>query len=312
MAAAEPFRADLHLHTNASDGALSPEEVMREAAVAGMDVVAVTDHDTVAGTARAVATGTALGMCVLTGIELSVGGDEEIHLIGYGVSPDDGALRAFLDELMEARRERMRTMLERLDEMGMPVLPEEIQAKGGDARFMGRMNLARAMVSRGYVETPSEAFARYLEPGKPAYVPRKRLSVPEGISRLRAFCAVVALAHPGRLRMDRLMFLHRLPGWMEAGLSGIEAYHPSHSAADKLYYDRLAREKGLLVTGGSDFHGRGRDSLRHPLMAPDSPNQRRLRESDGVAIGAHIGGWRTLRDDIQALQWRLQFADHNL
>ncbi len=270
------FLADLHLHTAASDGALPPGRMMRAAADAGMRVVAVTDHDTSAGVAEAIRAGEALGLTVLSGIELSAGGSDEIHLLGYGFRPDNPKLDAFLISQQAERRERMYRMLEKLTALGMPVPPEE--TGDPDGLFMGRMNLAHAMAARGYVPSARAAFDGYLNPGGPAYVPRRRIEVPRGIELLRSFGAVVSLAHPGRLRMDETALLARLPGWIEAGLSAVEAYHASHDAASAIRFDRMARKRGLLVTGGSDCHGR-----------------------EGVSIGCHMREWRTAEEDVRAL-----------
>lgn len=275
------FAADLHLHSTASDGVITPEAVIRLAKDAGMDAVAVTDHDTVSGVARAVAAAGAASLNVLTGLELTAGGDEEIHLLAYGIDPADAKLLAFLDSQLAERRARMHLILEKLAALGMPVDPEETADPAG--RFMGRMNLAFAMVARGYVPTVRAAFDQYLNRGRPAYVPRRRIEVPRGVEILRGFGAVVSLAHPGRLKIDESAVLSRLPGWIEAGLSGIEAYHASHDEATCLHYDRVARRFGLLVTGGSDCHGR-----------------------EGVRVGEHLRHWRTVREDYEALAARIR------
>lgn len=246
--------ADLHLHTTASDGQSSPAEVVALAARAGLSAIAVTDHDTLSGLAEARAAAGQAGILLLPGIERSVGGEEEIHLLGLGFSLENATLHSLQTALLAERRERMLEMLDRLSALGMPVAEAEL-GQPGAAPFMGRMNLARAMVRRGYVENTGEAMERYIGNGRPAYVPRRRVGVCEGIETIKALGGVVSLAHPGRLAMDRGTFLARLPGWVEAGLQGLEAYHPSHAAADAAYYDKLARRRGLLVTGGSDFHG---------------------------------------------------------
>jgi len=190
-----------------------------------------------------------------------------------------------LEALLFERGQRILVMLEKLRRMGLDIAPSDIGT--GSAAFMGRMNLARAMVEKGYVATVQEAFVRYLQPGKPAYVPRRRMEASEGIRRLRSFGAVVSLAHPGRLSMDALTLRALLPGWIEAGLEAVEAYHPSHAPADALSFDRLARSLGLLVTGGSDSHGRG---------------------GEGAQVGGHLAPWKTMKEDVCALKRRMLFA----
>lgn len=272
-----PFRGvDLHLHTTASDGAYTPEEMVLRAVRVGMDMIAITDHDTVDGVQSALAAGKKAGIAVVSGIELSAGQGEEVHLLGYALDPGDPALSAFLQAQLRGRQARTLAMLDRLRAMGMPVTPQEASSKG--TAFMGRVNLAYAMVARGYVASANEAFDRYLNPGKPAFVPRERIGVAAGIEALTSFGATVVLAHPGRMRMDRQTLAMLLPEWMEAGLAGLEAHHASHGEADRLYYDRLARKEGLLITGGSDCHGR----------------------QDGAQIGDHLRGWRSMNADTEA------------
>lgn len=274
---AEAFKPDLHLHTHASDGRWSPSDVVRNAAQEGMTHIAITDHDTTAGVAEAMAAGPREGIVVLPGIELSCGMGEDVHLLGLGAGSGDAALGALLEAAMATRQARIDEMRGRLRAMGMPVAAEDIQPRGGG--FPGRANLADAMVRHGYVATVAEAFEKYLGGGRPAFVPRERPSVTKGILALRGAGRVVSLAHPGRLRMDEGTLSSLLPEWIEAGLGALEAYHPSHSQATCLRYDRLARRHGLLVTGGSDCHGR----------------------PGGARIGEHLRYWRESASDLAIL-----------
>lgn len=277
-----PLPADLHLHTTMSDGLLSPEDMVQSAKQAGMKLVAVTDHDTVAGVKAAIRAGEAQGITVIPGIELSCGRGEEIHLLGYGFDPDGEGLNLFLQEQLRWRQERMLSMLDRLAAIGL--LVPAVEATRPETGFIGRMPLADAMIHRGYVQTTQEAFDRYLNPGRPAYVPRKRVDVSRGIEALSSFGALAVLAHPGRLQMDTGTFASLLPEWIEAGLSGLEAYHASHDPATRDRLDRMARANGLLITGGSDSHGR----------------------PEGVAIGDHASAWRSMAGDVSALITRLE------
>lgn len=274
-------KADLHLHTTASDGSYAASEVVRQALDVGMEWIAITDHDTVDGVADAMGTGQALGLPVLGGIELSTGKGQEVHLLGYGLDCQGAALKALLSDQLNRRRSRMAEMLSKLHVMGIEIDPAQVGSS--QTAFMGRMNLAYAMAAGGYVASASEAFDRYLNPGKPAYVPRELLGVAEGIEALVSFGATVVMAHPGRLRMEEQSFTALLPGWIEAGLSGLEAYHASHDEATALRYDRMARRNGLLVTGGSDCHGR----------------------RDGAQIGDNLRYWRSVRADATALRERI-------
>lgn len=267
----------MHLHTTASDGILSPASVVRACAARGLTHAAISDHDTFAGVRDAVKAGRAQEVRILSGIELSCGHGEEIHLLGYGFALDNPSLSGFLRGQMEKREARIQEMLQRLAKVGMLVPVEDVVSE--ESGFLGRMNLAYAMVARGYVPTAREAFDRFLGEGKPAFVPRERVGVQAGIEALRAAGAIPVLAHPGRYRLDAPALSVLLPQWMEAGLMGIEACHISHSAAQRQLYDRMARANGLLVTGGSDSHGR----------------------RDGAQIGDHLSGWRSMGPDVMLL-----------
>lgn len=279
-------RVDLHLHTNASDGLLPAGEMVRLAAEKGMGLIAITDHDSIGGVSDALSESKQHGLTIISGIELSAGQGEEIHLLGYGFNPDSSELRVFLDGQLAHRQDRMLAILTRLRAMGIEIDPEEIRSRG--TRFLGRMNLADAMVRHGVVQSTAEAFARYLDVGRPAYVPRVRVGVSEGIEVLCAMGAVVSLAHPGRLRMTLHSLRMVLPEWIEAGLCGLEAYHSSHSEAVCRQLDQLARRNGLLVTGGSDCHGR----------------------PGGAEIGGHLRYWQTMQSDAEALMNKIQFVQN--
>ncbi len=276
-----PPRADLHLHTTASDGRVSPSCAVRHAAQMGLDIIAITDHDTLSGVAEAVAEGDACGVRVLPAVELAVGPpEEEVHLLGYGISLDSGVLGDFMRAMREARREQVLAILERLSAMHMPVRAEDL----GAAESMGRGNLAYAMVRAGYCATTEEAFARYIGKSGCAYVRRKRPSVKEAIRALHASGAVAVVAHPGKMRLSQEAFSRRLDAWHAADLDGVEAYHESHTAEQAQCFDRMARERGLLITGGSDWHGR--------------PEQ-------DVEVGDHLSGWAQVEWDVKALLARI-------
>lgn len=282
-----PACVDLHLHTTASDGALSPREMVRRAKQAGMELIAITDHDGTGGLAEALAEGRACGIQVLPGIELSCGHAEEVHILGYGFSLKDETLGAFLEGQRKNREKRTLEMLEKLADMGLPIAPERVRRD--ETGFMGRLQIADAMTEAGYVTSAGEAFDRYLGDGKSAFVRRERVAVSEAIALLSSIGAVVSLAHPGRLHMDAQTLLHLLPGWVNAGLSGIEAYHSSHDEAACRRYDRIARARGLLVTGGSDSHGR-----------PGGPQ-----------AGDHLRYWRNAQADTQALMANIENRTEN-
>ncbi len=244
------MRVDLHVHTNASDGLLAPGELVRAVRAAQVEVFSVTDHDTVDALDEAKRAADAAGLTLVTGIELSAyWGAVEFHILGYFLDPANAALRAFLDTTREARRTRLHAMLNRLHAMGMQIPPEDVLARARNGN-VGRPHLARALVERGFVGSADEAFDRYLGADRPAYVPRPDVSVGEAIRVIGAAGGIASLAHPGLHNRDEA-----IPDLVAAGLAAIEVYHPKHPFGRARRYRRLAQRHGLLVTGGSDFHG---------------------------------------------------------
>lgn len=243
---------DLHVHTTASDGTWTPAEVVREAALRGLAGVGITDHDTVAGIPEARAEAARMGIAVVPGVELGAEHrGEEVHVLGYFVDPLHPALQDTLNRLQAGRRMRMEGMLARLAQVGIPVSARRLEelAAGG---VPGRAHVARLLVEAGHVGSVEEAFTRYLEPGRPGYVARERLSPPQAVRVIREAGGCAVLAHPGLLGDDAF-----IPELVAAGLNGIEAYYPEHDPRAVEKYEHLARKLGLIVTGGSDCHGPG-------------------------------------------------------
>lgn len=245
------MRIDLHLHSTASDGSLSPAALITGARSGGLDIVALTDHDTVAGVAMAAAAG-AGGVHVIPGIEMSTTHESaELHMLGYFIDPADPAVASYGARALEARRARMRGMLERLAALGIPVGFSEVEeAAGPDARSIGRPHLARALLQGGYVSTFAEAFDRYIGDAGPAFLPTDLLSACSAIEMIHGAGGLAVWAHPRMEVFDREV--RRFATW---GLDGIECFRPRCDAADSMRLERVARELGLLVTGGSDWHG---------------------------------------------------------
>ncbi|MFS8581646.1 MAG: PHP domain-containing protein [Limnochordales bacterium] len=264
------MRIDLHVHSTASDGTLSPSEVVREAHARGLCAIALTDHDTMDGVAEALQAGMRLGVEVIPGVELNTESPAgEVHVLGYfpppeGWSPEAdpaghgaGVVGAVIDrefyDLLASRRdsraERARKMVQRLRELGMPLSYEDVLRQAGDAP-VGRPHIARALLEAGYVESVKEAFDRWLHRGGPAYVPREKLSPAEAVQAIIDAGGVPVLAHPGRI--DGQWVIQEL---IDAGLEGLECYYPEHTPEQTERYLGLAREHGLVVTGGTDYHG---------------------------------------------------------
>jgi len=247
--------ADLHVHTTASDGTWTPEEMVRRAARIGLDAVAVTDHDTVAGVEPALRAARLVGIEVLPGVELNATeGDREIHIIGYLVDLLDPDLVRLLEELRIARCRRLEKMVRRLRAAGVDVTLSRVRELAGRGS-PGRPHVARAVVESGHAASISDAFARYLGPGAPGYVERYRVTPRQAINLIKNAGGVAVLAHPGLIGDENIVF--RLA---RAGLDGIEAYYPEHSPAQRRRLVELAGHLGMVVTGGSDAHGPGSES----------------------------------------------------
>jgi len=247
------MRVDLHLHSTASDGAFPPAQVVREAAKRRIALMALTDHDSFEGVGEAASAAAREGVALIPGVELSCEGEQEVHLLGYGFDTECRAWRGFLQALRQARRDRALRVIRLLRERGCPL--DEGNVLGRAAHSVSRIHVAQALVDAGEAASVKEAFQRYLGVGRPAYVPRARLPVREAIERLREAGGIPVLAHPGLLRMGDGAIEGSVRQWRGQGLMGVEAHYPGHSPAQTAAFDRLARELGMLVTGGSDAHG---------------------------------------------------------
>ena len=242
---------DLHSHSTASDGTLTPRELVREAVRHGVRVLAVTDHDSTEGLAEAIDEAARHPpLQIVPGLEINCDVEcVENHVLGYYVEYEAAWFRDFLREQRVERRARVTRIAARLAELGMPIDPGEVLtlAKEGSA---GRPHVARVMVKHGYVKSVREAFDKYLRAGGPANVPRKRLTPVEAVATIRRAHGVPVFAHPGLADHDEM-----IPELVRAGLMGIESWYPEHSASQTADYLALCRRHDLVATGGSDYHG---------------------------------------------------------
>jgi predicted metal-dependent phosphoesterase TrpH len=243
---------DLHSHTNESDGSCSPEQLIAEAVRADVDRLGITDHDTFAGYDGARDAAARAGVELVCGIELSTRlHDHSVHVLGY--FPDSGGLggfREWLLELQASRRERNQRLAIRLRELGFDVTVEEAEARGRG--MTGRPHFAQIMLEKGYVSNLRQAFDDYLDESAKGYVYRREPSFAEGVRHIRDAGGIASLAHPIRVAGD---IPAMMPELCAAGLNAIEAYHSDHAPGETKLYLGLAKRYGLLVTGGSDFHG---------------------------------------------------------
>lgn len=249
------LQADLHIHTTASDGVFTPSKVVLRAKQKGVQLLAITDHDTVEGLTEACDCAQAQGIQLIPGVELSAGGQAEVHVLGYGVSAKNVQLCKFLSDMQNECLHRAATILEHLKKLNMPLNMDEITDETNSA--LGRPLIARAMVNRGYVHSVQKAFDQYLNQGRPAYVARKKLDVADAVTLLKEVGAVPVLAHPSLIRMAAADLKNAVHDWLDAGLMGVEIYHPAMTQYDRMYWLSFARKHDLLVTGGSDFHAIG-------------------------------------------------------
>lgn len=270
---------DLHVHSRFSDGVKTPDELARMAQKAGLAVFALCDHDTAGGVAamRDALRGTSIEL--IPGAELSTGQSGSTHVLCYGVAVLSPEMTAFLDEIAQERVGRAEEMLRLLAREGVAI-PEEKRAALLTCSSVGRTHIARLLIELGAVHTVKQAFDRYLGRGRPAYVPRSLPSTADAVEAVRRMGAVPVLAHPMRTELEWPALCALILHLRERGLMGIEAYHPSASSAAARRLDRLARENGLLVTGGSDYHG---------------------DPSSSAHIGRLPAGWSTRQADVQAL-----------
>jgi len=244
---------ELHCHTTCSDGTLTPTQLVQAAVKAGVRALAITDHDTLLGWNEAIAAAKPDNLEIVPGVELStIHRDRSLHILGF--YPDADKLTAPLSERIEGRKRRVREMAAKLAELGYPISLPEL----GEGIAPSRPHLARALVEAGYFKSSEEAFDRVLGDDRPAYVHYEKFSISEGITMLRNCGAVPVWAHPYLFRGGEVEVV--IKELVDAGLMGIEVYHPSHSSKQTKHLEALCVQYGLLITGGSDYHGPSPDS----------------------------------------------------
>ncbi|MGI6559218.1 MAG: PHP domain-containing protein [Limnochordia bacterium] len=273
-------RIDLHVHTNASDGTLSAKAVVKLAAQLNLEAISITDHDSVAGIDEAQAAASSLGLLVIPGVELSIDkGGSEIHLLGYLLDHHYEPLTRTLKVLRDERLDRVKEIVHILNQMGYPISLARVRELAGNGSI-GRLHVARCLVEAGAVPSIKEAFARLLGRNRPAYVPRYKLSVEEAIELIKSSGGIPVLAHPGLLGDEGLV--SRL---CDQGIAGLEVYHPDHTEEQSTYYRDLCTRKGLLITGGSDYHGPGaREGAQLGTKGIDRSELARLYQSKGLEL----------------------------
>ena len=251
---------DLHSHTNESDGTCSPAQLIGEAVRAGVHVLGVTDHDTLRGFDMALPLARDAGLELICGIELSTKlHSQSVHLLGYFLANGNGmnGFRDWVLDMQASRHDRNIRLVARLRELGFNITLEEAESRGRG--MTGRPHFAQLMVEKGYVSNLQEAFDQYLDESAKGYVYRREPQFAEGVERIRNAGGIASLAHPVRVRGD---IPSLIPELSNVGMNAIEAYHSDHTPRDTELFLGLAERHGLLVTGGSDFHGAAKPEVR--------------------------------------------------
>ena len=254
---------ELHCHSTASDGTLAPTQVVELAKRVGLTALALTDHDTVAGVGEAASAASSLGIDFLPGIEISADypAPGTLHILGYGVDPQNPNLQSLTETLIAGRDNRNPRIIAKLNELGVAVTMKEWEdeARGG---VLGRPHLAAILHRKGYVSSIKQAFDKYIGQGAPAYADKERLTPRQAIERIRESGGVPVLAHPAQLRTGNDAELERVvKDLVDLGLLGLEVMHSDHDATLVEKYTHLADRFGLLKTGGSDFHGSNKKDI---------------------------------------------------
>ncbi|MBI3810668.1 MAG: PHP domain-containing protein [Nitrospirae bacterium] len=288
-------RIDLHAHSTASDGSLTPPELIRYAADKKLSAMALTDHDCVDGLDEAVAEGERLGIEVIPAVELSADHpDGTMHILGFFVDRRHEGFCGRLRRLQEARRERNPKIIQNLQSLGLNLTYDEVVAASGGGQ-VGRPHFAKVLVQKGYVSSMQEAFERYLKKGAPGYVEKFRFSPQDAIAAIHEAGGVAVLAHPFTLYKDNSVPLDPLlEGLSQAGLDGIEVIYSTYSGEQTRYYRERAEKYNLLPSGGSDFHGahkpgidlgvgQGRLEVPYELLEP------LRKKAQGYKVSVHAG-----------------------
>ncbi|MFZ5642306.1 MAG: PHP domain-containing protein [Bacillota bacterium] len=269
--------ADLHVHTTASDGTDSPEEVVARAFTVGLSALAIADHDTLEGIQPAMEEGNRRNIEVIPGIELGTDyGGKEIHILGYMIDLEDRLLLKSLTYFRQTRRDRVNKIIKRLNRLGFPITRERVLEIAGSGS-VGRPHIARAMVETGMVLSMEEAFDRYIGEGKPGFEPRVKCTPAQAVGIIIQSGGVPVLAHPGLCQSDEL-----IAALLPEGLAGIEVHHPGHTPEMEKHYLKVCEQYCLLATGGSDYHGM--ENRKHNVLGARTVQYQTVERIKAVAF----------------------------
>ena len=248
--------ADLHIHTKFSDGTFAPERIVKQAHELGLSCIAITDHDTICAIEPAIKEADLLNIEIIPGVELSAEIDDyEIHILGYFIDWRADWFKRKLEQICDVRKKRALAIIKKLQVFGINLDANEVMQEA-TLGAVGRLHIARMLQKKGFVHSIQEAFNKYIGNGRPCYVKKFKLTVAEAIDMMRRLKGLAVLAHPYSIGNDEL-----ISEFAQLGLRGIEVYYPEYDRATTEHYQNLAKKYGLLVTGGSDCHGLGKDRV---------------------------------------------------
>ena len=276
--------ADLHTHSNASDGELTPAALVEKARALGLSTLALTDHDTTQGLEEARAAAALAKLEFIPGIEIEIDFEPgEFHLLGYGIDEAAPSLVEAVERLGRARQERNLAIIERIMEAKLPLDFSRIEALFRTS-YLGRPHLADLLVEAHCAHSRQDAFDRYLGKGKPFYIKKACLPLEEAISVIREAGGVAVIAHPYSLFVSKVMLGELFDQWKEMGIEGIEAYHPTAKYGQCAILERMARQREMFVTAGSDFHGKMRPECGLGRTSGNMPIDIRFRDELVAAL----------------------------
>ncbi len=269
---------DLHTHSLCSDGAQTPADVVRTAKAAGLSAIALSDHDNIEGVQEAMDTGKALGVEVIPAVELSAQSDTELHILGYFIDIHNKRLQETMEYALQVRNERQEETCRKLNEQGFAITMEELREEAHGNPVLCRAHFAQIMVRKGYAESVKDAFNKYLSVGCYAYSNRQALTGPEAVSVIREAGGIAVAAHLHLIKMPDDELREYLKTLIPYGLDGIEGYYTDYTPDMQSRYQAMAKELGLVISGGTDYHGankphisigKGRGELEIPYSVLD-------------------------------------------
>jgi hypothetical protein len=248
------MKVDLHIHSIFSDGSYTPEEIVLTAKEKNIEFISVTDHDNLDSQKEAKLYASESKIDYITGVEISCNFDSMLDILGYNIDTNNNDLNTALEKVQNFRKNRNKIMIEKFESLGIKITKKELEEVSG-GEVIGRPHFARILINKGYVKDSDEAFDIYLGDHKKAYIPKERIEIKDAIKLINNAGGVAVLAHPKYIKLNREKFSVFLDELKSYGLWGIEAYYSKNTYEENRYFSKIAKDKGLYITAGSDFHG---------------------------------------------------------